>query len=159
MVATYLFAMSASISLVRLTSGVIQLILMIVPKAATYPNQSKRPWHPSYGERRMDRSPSTSFPFLGRFECTALTIAQITATAISSTPIPPSRNTKNCFGSLAHHQRFIGTCMPQSSVTTPMKHVNTPSAMVEPLLPEGLMMSSPVCRFLRPSFAPAAEAV
>lgn len=55
MVATYLFAMSASISLVRLTSGVIQLILMIVPKAATYPNQSKRPWHPSYGERRMDR--------------------------------------------------------------------------------------------------------
>lgn len=41
----------------------------------------------------------------------------------------------------------------------PMKHVNTPSAMVEPLLPEGLMMSSPICRFLRPSFAPATEAV
>lgn len=55
MVATYLFAMSASISLVRLISGAIQLILTIVPKPATYPNQSKRPWHPSYGERRMDR--------------------------------------------------------------------------------------------------------
>lgn len=102
---------------------------------------------------------SASPPFLDRFERTALTIAQITATAISSTPMPPSRNTKNCFGSLAHHQRFIGTCMPQSSVTTPMKHVNTPSAMVEPLLPEGLMMSSPICRFLRPPFAPATEAV
>lgn len=55
MVATYLFAMSALISSVRLISGVIQLILTIVPKAATYPNQSKRPWYPSYGERRMDR--------------------------------------------------------------------------------------------------------
>ena len=55
MVATYLFAMSTLISLVRLASGVIQLTLMIVPKAATYPNQSKRPWYPSYGERRMDR--------------------------------------------------------------------------------------------------------
>ena len=51
MVVTYLFAMSASISLVRLISGVIQLILTIVPKAATYPNQSKRPWYPSYGGR------------------------------------------------------------------------------------------------------------
>lgn len=51
MVATHLFAMSALISLVRLTSGVIQLILTIVPKAETYPNQSKRPWYPSYGER------------------------------------------------------------------------------------------------------------
>ena len=55
MVVTYLFAMSASISLVRLISGAIQLILTIVPKPVTYPNQSKRPWHPSYGERRMDR--------------------------------------------------------------------------------------------------------
>ena len=55
MVATYLFAMSTLISLVRLASGAIQLTLMIVPKPATYPNQSKRPWYPSYGERRMDR--------------------------------------------------------------------------------------------------------
>ena len=38
MVVTYLFAMSASISLVRLISGVIQLILTIVPKSVTYPN-------------------------------------------------------------------------------------------------------------------------
>lgn len=52
MVATYLFAMSALISLVRLTSGVIQLTLMIVPKAATYPNQSKKPWYSSYREDR-----------------------------------------------------------------------------------------------------------
>lgn len=52
MVATHLFAMSALISLVRLTSGVIQLILTIVPKAATYPNQSKRPWYSSYREDR-----------------------------------------------------------------------------------------------------------
>lgn len=51
MVVTYLFAMSASISLVRLISGAIQLILTIVPKPVTYPNQSKRPWYPSYGER------------------------------------------------------------------------------------------------------------
>ena len=42
MVVTYLFAMSASISLVRLISGAIQLILTIVPKPATYPNQSKK---------------------------------------------------------------------------------------------------------------------
>ena len=55
MVATYLFAMSASISLVRLISGVIQLSLTIVPKPVTYPNPSKRPWYPSYGERRTDR--------------------------------------------------------------------------------------------------------
>lgn len=55
MVVTYLFAMSASISLVRLISGAIQLILTIVPKSVTYPNQSKRPWHPNYGEHRMDR--------------------------------------------------------------------------------------------------------
>lgn len=55
MVATYLFALPAAISLVRLTSGVIQLILTIVPKPVTYPNQSKRPWYLSYGERRMDR--------------------------------------------------------------------------------------------------------